>query len=261
MNGEPIDPDAIWKPGYSGGDRNRPSASGRPERDTQRPSSGTIGVLVAVAVAVLVVAGLAWDARRRDERPPHSAVPWSATFDTDVASALTSDPDVVVALVDRPNTLIGLDHRTGSERWRVLTAGAAATGLDVVDGVAIVRHVEADASGRAVAVDTSTGDILWSVALASGEYVAVSEGVVWRTRVRSSPDARAGGAVIDLRTGRPTGETGPHVDRAPHERLITQWGTDSFGARAMLETDLGSVEVIVDERAGVTTLWFIPASS
>lgn len=256
MHASDPDRDALWKPGYDG-----PWHVPAPDLDPASSGSGRVGpssrqLAVSALLGLVVIATLVFLLGRNptsetapahlDEDRATQAELWTATFPTVRIGALTATEDWLVVLVDRPGSLVALDRRDGSIRWRGAAPGASATGLDVVDGVVLARHVEADGRGSVVAHEVDGGLPLWRDALAVGERIDVVDGVAWRTvagvDTRSTIDVRSG--VLDgTAVSGPTGAASDNVLRG-------------MGPGADIEIPLpgASVRVVVDGATSSLTL-------
>jgi hypothetical protein len=157
------DPDAIWKPGYTGEIVYHPTTSkaDRPSR-RRRLLLAAVGVVVLAAIAVLTVPRLSGDstdtdASALDRIPTHIRERWTARFDQPVG-AVTGTADVIVA---RAGTeLVALDAGSGAELWRVPAPGNAGE-LEVMDGV-VVAHDVASHPQTLAAFDLHDGHRVWS---------------------------------------------------------------------------------------------------
>lgn len=219
------DPDALWRPGYDG-PWHTPSPGEteqavRPPRRTTRIALGTSALVVAVVAIIVITAvrsgsdsspgpigEVGDEVGHAVEAPVDVLDEWSLTFTTIHIGALAPTDDALVVLFGRPATVAAIDRRDGSIRWSNSAPGASATGLDVVDGVVLTRHVEADGLGSAVAHDLESGLVLWRAALGVGERIDVIGGVPW---LRTTGDVDA----IPL-----TAAVGP-ADRGPAVPLPT----------------------------------------
>lgn len=228
------DPDAPWKPGYRGGHTTASS-----ERAPRR-------IVPVLAACLLVAVGLIGH-RHTEVAEPEVTVQdrWTVAFPTSRLGAVTATESVVVLVIDRPGSVVVLDRRDGSERWRRSAPGASTTGLDVVDQVVVVRHVDGDGRGAAVGFDVETGVRQWDRALAVGETIEVVDGA---TRRRDRVDVREFAAE--------TGEIGEAVededeDEDEHEGAAAP--TDhvvrglSPGRPLSIEVDGATVVVMVDD--------------
>jgi outer membrane protein assembly factor BamB len=194
------DPDAIWKPGYTGEIVYRSAPS-----EARRPSSRRRLVLGIGVAAVAAMAGLAvprltgdregTDASALDRIPTQIRERWTATLDRPVGPVTGTD-DVIVARAGRE--LVALDAHSGTELWRVAAPGDAGE-LEVMDGV-VVYH---DVTGRPQTLagfDLDGGHRLWSKRLRQGpEMTLAGDNLV-------IPGFSAGGMVnsvefLDPRTG------------------------------------------------------------
>lgn len=251
------DPDALWKPGYDG-----PWHVPEPDLNPGTPGAGRVGptarqLAVSALLGLVVIGVLVLLLGRdpgRDIDPPagdRDRVPvdvWSATFPTIRIGALTVTDEVLLALIDRPGSVVALDRRDGGLLWQGSAPGVSATGLDVVDGVVLSRHVEADGTGSAVAHDLDSGILIWRSPLAVGERIDVIEGVPW---LRTSGVTGA----VPL-----TARDGPAV-RVPAVPLPSTGGPTDHLLRGMApgaETEIAvpgaTVRVVVDGATGSMTI-------
>lgn len=266
------DPDALWKPGYTGGYRT-PDPSGAPTpagRAFGRTFGGVGALVVSAVLALLVVAALVAVGTSRDRSDPTPPAPWSATFDTVTVGAVATSPETVAVLLGRPGEVVVLDRRDGSERWRRSAPGDSATGLDVVmadegdDGVVVVRHVDADGLGSALALDLDTGTTRWRWALAVGERVDVVGDDLVRRSVRATPNGPAGTTRLDPLSG-DARETldGPLDDAITTDNVLRNFGSGggSDVARLLLDVEGGDLELAIDLTVAATTVSFTPATS
>jgi PQQ-like domain len=167
------DPDAIWKPGYTGPIAYRPAtteARSRPRR--RRLIAGGIGVAVAT-IAVLVVLRLTGDrdapgSSALDRIPTQIRERWTARLDGHVR-AVTGSEDVVVVVAG--GGLVALDARSGTERWRVPVPGDVGE-LELSDGVVVVHDVSRSAQSLD-AFDLLDGHRVWSTTLRQAPEVAL----------------------------------------------------------------------------------------
>jgi outer membrane protein assembly factor BamB len=267
MSTDPGDPDALWKPGYTGGFR-APEAADHTPANRARP--GRLGRVVVVAslVALASVAIVAAPSFR-DGPGPVPPTPWTITFDTVTVGAVDSRSGRLAALVERPGVVVLLDLVDGAELWRRSAPGDSATGLDIVavdpaagdgrDAVVVVRHVDADGTGSALALDVETGRTRWRWSLAVGERVDVVSGELRRSSVRVTTNGPDGVASVDPLSGELLGPVDPDdVDRSPSDNVFRQFGTASGVARTSVEVDTGLVEISIDAAVAATTFAFTP---
>jgi outer membrane protein assembly factor BamB len=161
------DPDAIWKPGYTGEIVYRPSASA-----TTRPPRRRLVLAAAIAAAavtaVLVVSRFTAEHDANEpsglERiPTQIRERWTATLESPL-TAVTGTADSIVALAGIQ--LVTLDARSGTERWRV-PAPSAVGDLEVIDDVIVFRDV-AGAEQSLSGFDLHDGHRLWSKTFSRG---------------------------------------------------------------------------------------------
>ena len=193
------DPDAIWKPGYTGEIvyPAAPPTQGSPPR--RRPWLVGLGVAAAAAVVGVAVSRLGTDpdaGESPDRIPTQLRERWTTTLDRPVVT-VTGTADVVVALAGAE--VVTLDAGSGAERWRV-PAPAEVGELDVIDGVVVFHDVSPDSSAL-TAFDVGDGHRVWSKTLRRGPDVTLADD---RLVV---PGFGAGGMVsslefLDPRTGR-----------------------------------------------------------
>ena len=267
MTSEPDDPDALWKPGYTGGFRapdiaEHASGHGRPRRWGRSSRVVVVATIVALAAVAIVLSP-----PFGDDPEPLPPMPWTTTLDTVTVGAIDARADRLAVLIDRPGVVAVLDLADGAERWRRSAPGDSATGLDIVssgsddggsaDGVVVVRHVDADGAGAVLALDVETGTLRWRWALAVGERVEVVGDELRRTSVRDSPNGPAGTAGIDPLTGELTEPIEAGDDDPPAtDNLIRRFGTVGDLLVAAVEVDRGLVEITIDLEVAATTLRF-----
>jgi hypothetical protein len=157
------DPDAIWKPGYTGEIVHRPTTT-RADRPSRRRRLGVaaVGVVVVAAIAILAVPRLTGDSDDTEASalgriPTHIRERWTARFDQPVG-AVTGTADVIVAQAG--TELVALDAGSGAELWRVPAPGDARE-LEVMDGV-VVSHDVASHPQTLAGFDLHDGHRLWS---------------------------------------------------------------------------------------------------
>jgi outer membrane protein assembly factor BamB len=193
------DPDAIWKPGYTGEIVYPAPPPESPPR--RRPWLVGIGVVAAAAAVVgVTVSRLAHDrdaggSSTPDRIPTQLRERWTTTLDRPVVT-VTGTEDVIVALAG--GELVTLDPASGSERWRV-PAPAEVGELEVIDGVVVFHDVSPDGSALA-AFDVDDGRRVWSKTLRRGPDVTLADDEL------VVPGFGAGGMVsslefLDPRTG------------------------------------------------------------
>lgn len=244
----PDDPDALWKPGYTGGyrtpergttDGGRPTRSGRP---------GMVTVVATIALVAIVAFGLSTGLLRSPTPEPEAPTleQWSVTFDTTRIGAVTATDEVVLAVAGRPGQVVALDRRDGGERWRRPASGDSTTGLDAVAGAALTRHVDGDGRGSVVAHDADTGEPLWSDALAVGERIDVFRDVV----LRVTPD---GSTRIDPRTGQRMELRAVGTGAGPSDNVVRAL---AIGEPQRVTLDGGTVTILLDGATGSVTLTF-----
>ncbi len=194
------DPDAIWKPGYTGEIVYRPAPSEATRPSRRRRLVLGIGVAAVAAIVGLAVPRLTGDregsdASALDRIPTQIRERWTATLNRPVGPVTGTD-DVTVARAGRE--LVALDAHTGTELWRVPAPGDVGE-LEVMDGV-VVYH---DVTGRPQSLagfDLEDGHRLWSKRLRQGpEMTLAGDHLV-------IPGFSAGGMVnsvefLDPRTG------------------------------------------------------------
>ncbi|MEX2627375.1 MAG: PQQ-binding-like beta-propeller repeat protein [Ilumatobacteraceae bacterium] len=245
----PDDPDALWKPGYTGEYRTperdpatdgaRPGRSGRP---------GAVTVVATIVLVGIVAVGLGTGMLRSPT--PESEAPaleqWSVTFDTTHIGAVAATDEVVIAVAGRPGQVVALDRRDGGERWRRPASGDSTTGLDVVAGAALTRHVDGDGRGSVIAHDSDTGEPLWSDALAVGERIDVFRDAV----LRVTPDDAIR---IDPRTGQRMELRAVGTGAGPSDNVVRAVAIDE---PHLVELDDGTVTILLDGSTASVTLTF-----
>ena len=169
------DPDAIWKPGYTGEVVYR-LATTQVTPPPRRRRLVVVGVAVAAAAATaaLVVTRLtsdrdAADSSALDRIPTKIRERWTATFDRPIG-AVTGTEDVIVAHAG--TELVTLDAGSGTERWRV-PAPSDIGELGVIDGVVVFHDVSASAPSLA-GFDLHDGHRMWSKTLRQGPEVTLA---------------------------------------------------------------------------------------
>lgn len=248
------DPDALWKPGYEG-----PWHVPEPDPDPGTPGAGRVGptarqLAVSALLGLVVIGVLVFQLGRdpgRDaddpdgDRDPVPVEVWSATFPTIRIGALTVTDEVLLALIDRPGSVVALDRRDGGLLWQGSAPGASATGLDVVDGVVLSRHVEADGTGSVVAHDAMTGLPLWQDALAVGERIDVIEMVAWRrASVAAVPIDVRSGLAIDTPEVTPTAAATDTVLRGMAPGAETEIAVAGATIRVVVDGATASVTIV-----------------
>jgi hypothetical protein len=220
---EDSDPDAIWKPGYTGGVGHESSA---PESRSRRRGLVAVGVVILGAIlgAILVTfAGRARtdpepaveaDVERSLERvlersrprtlPPAGELIWSlnltGTPDQQRVAGVAGSANTVVMMIGRPGTLVALETADGTIRWSTPAPGESLTSLAVIDNVAILGHVAGNGAEVVRGVDLDSGAVLWTRSLALGErFTAEVSALVWRGRTLT--DRPPGVDRLDPRTG------------------------------------------------------------
>ncbi|TVR23694.1 MAG: hypothetical protein EA389_12170 [Ilumatobacter sp.] len=268
MTSEPDDPDALWKPGYTGGFRAPDLAGHAPEHGHRRRRWWRSSrVVVAAAIGALAAVAIVLSTPFSDDPEALPPMPWTTTLDTVTVGAIDDRADRLAVLVDRPGVVVVLDLADGAERWRRSAPGDSATGLDIVsagsddagtaEGVVVVRHVDADGAGAALALDVETGAIRWRWALAVGERVEVVGDELRRTSVRDSPNGPAGTARIDPLTGELTEPIEVADDDPPAtDNLIRRFGTVGDLLVEAVEVERGLVEITIDLEVAATTFRF-----
>lgn len=262
------DPDALWRPGYDGpwhvpapdADPTSPRGGRRGPTTRELAISALLGLIVVGALVLLL--GRDRPADPLDPSQPGSADrpsvepvdPWSATFATIRIGALTATDDELVVLVDRPGSVVALDRRDGGVLWTGSAPGTSATGLDVVDGVVLARHVEADGLGSVVAHDLVGGVPLWREVLAVGERIDVIDGTVWRSGPGNGQavpiEARSGSSreLADEQAGATTDDPGaaPRPLGAPTDHVLRGMAP---GSEMVIVIPGATVRVVVDQIA------------
>ncbi len=249
------DPDAIWKPGYTGEivyPAAPPTGDSAPRR---RARLVGVGVLAAALVGVTVSRlGNDRDAGETspDRIPTEVRERWTTTLDRPVAT-VTGNADVVVALAG--GELVTLDAGSGSERWRV-PAPARVGELEVIDSVVVFHDVSPDGSTLA-AFDVGDGHLVWSKMLRRGPDVTLADDEL------VVPGFGAGGMVsslefLDARTGRRRaafeGEEVSMSSTAIRRRVddrVEWYDRDTFDRRASV--DLGPLGLDRFRTAGAPT--------
>jgi outer membrane protein assembly factor BamB len=192
----PQDPDAIWKPGYTGEIIYPAPIQQSPPR--RRLWLVGAGVVVAIAIVGVAVSRLVEDhgaSPALDRIPTQIRERWTTTLDRPVVSVTGTD-DMVVALAGAE--LVTLDAGSGAERWRV-PAPADVGELEVIDGVVVLHDVSPERSSL-TAFDVRSGRRVWSKTLRHGPAVTLADDQL------VVPGFSAGGMVsslefLDPRTG------------------------------------------------------------
>jgi PQQ-like domain len=193
------DPDAIWKPGYTG-EIVYPAPT---QESSPRPRGAWLvgaGVVAAIAIVGITVSRLvedrdAGESSALDRIPTQIRERWTTTLDRPVVT-VTGTADVVVALAGAE--LVTLDALSGAERWRV-PAPAEVGELDVIDGVVVFHDLSPERSSL-TAFDIRDGRRVWSKTLRHGPDVTLADDQL------VVPGFGAGGMVstlefLDPRTG------------------------------------------------------------
>ena len=171
------DPDAIWKPGYTGEIvwERRP----RPRR--------TWTIVAAPVVALVLAGGLAawWTTRDGEGREPasdriptHADERWSVTLDASSVAAVTGTGDTIVAATGPEPRLVALDADSGSVRWRVPAPDESLVSLQIVDGVLVADYLDAGGDQSLAGFDLGDGRRLWSARVAGGRGSIVSDALI-----------------------------------------------------------------------------------
>jgi hypothetical protein len=168
------DPDAIWKPGFTGEIVYRPSATELTGPRRRRRLVVAAGVASAAMLAVLALPRLtaepdATDASALERIPTQIRERWTAAFDQPIG-AVTGTEDVIVALAGPE--LVMLDAGSGTQRWRVPAPNAVGE-LEVIDDVVVFLHA---AGGRQSlsGFGLDDGHRLWSKTLRQGSEMTLA---------------------------------------------------------------------------------------
>ena len=193
------DPDAIWKPGYSGPVVYAQPAQARPRR-RRRLAVIIAGMVAAIAVGLLVsrivVGGDAGESSKGERIPTQVREQWTTKLGGPVFS-VTGTTDSIVAMTGADPALVALDAGTGAERWRVPASAQNLTSMDVIDDVVVVQYFSAE-GGSLAGFDVQDGRRLWSVQLRRArEALVADERVVGSL----SPMAESGIDLYDPATG------------------------------------------------------------
>ncbi len=193
------DPDALWKPGYTGEIvYPAPTQESPPRRRaTWLVGAGVVAAIATVGVTVsrLGEEGNAGESSALDRIPTQIRERWTTTLDRPVVS-VTGTTDMVVALAG--SELVTIDAASGAERWRV-PAPAPVGELEVIDGVVVFHDVSPERSSL-TAFDVRNGRRVWSKTLRHGPDVTLADDQL------VVPGFGAGGMVssiefLDPRTG------------------------------------------------------------
>jgi outer membrane protein assembly factor BamB len=252
------DPDAIWKPGYTGQVAYRPVAPDPASRARRRRVTVVVAVGVAVAtIAVLVVSHLtregdAAGSSALDRIPTQIRERWTATLARPVTAA-TGNGEVIVAVAG--GELVTLDAGSGTERWRAPAPDSIGE-IEVSDGV-VVAHDVSPSGQSLVAFDLRDGHRVWSTTLRRApEVTLVGDSLV-------VPAFSAGGVVTSVELLEPRtrrrraafeGDEITMTSNAVRRRVnnIVEWyDRDTFDLRARL--DLGRLGLDRVQTSGVPT--------
>jgi outer membrane protein assembly factor BamB len=186
------DPDAIWKPGYTG------AVVWHPQRRPRR----TWVLLVAVVAAAVIATGLtAWritrdgegDESAGDRIPTHADERWTVTLDASSVATVTGSGDTIVAAVGPEPRLVALDADSGVERWRVPAPDESLISLEVGDDVVVADYLDAGGDQSLAGFDLGDGRRLWTARVAQGRGSIVTDALIVPRFVRAQVTA-----VVDL---------------------------------------------------------------
>lgn len=169
------DPDALWKPGFTGEVVYEARPGLRPVGDGAAPQAGrstrrrlAITALIAIPAAS-VCAIVFWPSS--DPSPQSSAAPriptsvsserWSATSDVVNIVDVAATANTIVLAGDFGRQLVALDADDGTERWRrpIDTAGYA--DVEVLDGTVIAIASPSADQVTVSSYDLGTGERMW----------------------------------------------------------------------------------------------------
>lgn len=167
------DPDAMWRPGYTGS-FGYPSMS-RPRRRRSRVIVLAVLGLVGAAAGVVVLARPGGD--RVDAAGQRIGVAaqlrWAASLDGFAVTSAAGSADGVIVLVDPVGTeLIALDAATGERRWGLDLPGGRIDSVDVIDDVVVVSQTAKGDNAAVAGVPVRTGDIAWTHSIDRYDTVA-----------------------------------------------------------------------------------------
>jgi outer membrane protein assembly factor BamB len=186
------DPDAMWKPGFTGevvypG----PRSADRPSRSNRRRLAivgiGVVGLLAGgVAISRLAHDVAPAGSSERDRIPVHARERWTATLDAASVDAVTATPDTVVAATGPEPTLVALAADSGRERWRAPVPWPDVVALEVVDGVVVAVSLDEAGEQSIAGLDLRDGRVLWAETLAAGGQAQLAEGQIVVVRFGTS---------------------------------------------------------------------------
>ncbi len=216
------DPDALWKPGYTGEVVWKPR--GRPRRP----------LTPLVAAAVVVVAGglAAWAITRDGERaesagdriPAHADERWTVTLDASSVATVTGNGDTIVAAVGPEPRLVALDADSGAERWRVRTPDDSLISLDVVDDVVVADYLDADGDQSLAGFDLGDGRRLWTARVARGRGSVITDALFVPRLDRAEVTAVVD--LVDVTSGTPIASLAADEISMSSTSLVRRQGDD-----------------------------------
>jgi hypothetical protein len=160
--------------------------------DAPTPRDRTVRRLLVgvLALAVVVVGGVAWQVGRDGSTPsrhvlasiPERGVPtWTAELDTGHVTGVIGTQSTITVLELVTNDLVGLSAASGTERWRVRAAPSHSIAqLEEVDGAAIVLVEESTGDQSVAAYDLDSGERLWRVDGSDRAVFVAFQGSVYR---------------------------------------------------------------------------------
>jgi outer membrane protein assembly factor BamB len=185
------DPDAMWKPGYTGNVVYHAAARSNPPPPARRRLA-----LVGISVVAIVVGGLASSrltddvtpatSSERDRIPVDAREQWTAGLDATAVTAVTGTSDTVLATTGPEPMLVALAVESGRERWRARVPRSEVVALEVVEGVVIAVSLDVDGEQSMAAFDARDGRVLWTETLAAGGQALLAEGQILVIRFGAS---------------------------------------------------------------------------
>jgi outer membrane protein assembly factor BamB len=168
------DPDAIWKPGYTG------EVVWEPRRPPRRR---WVNLTAVVGMAVVAGGVVAWSITRDGERaesagdriPAHADERWTVTLDASSVGTVSGTGDTIVAAVGPEPRLVALDADSGAERWRVPAPEDSLISLDVVDDVVVADYLDAGGDQSLAGFDLDDGHRLWTARVARGRGSVITD--------------------------------------------------------------------------------------
>ena len=176
------DPDALWRPGFTGSWGYPVIAVPRPRR---RRWPWGVAVGAVLAATAIVLAGFAGGEAGGATGFPDTAVErWSLDLAGFEVGLVARDDGLVVLSDRRGGRLLAIDAGDGERRWEGRLPKGFVADLQVADGavLALVREVGGDEV--LVALDPADGSPRWAVPLGRAQVLAVGAAGIVVERLR-----------------------------------------------------------------------------